>query len=390
MRIKLKTIFTAVIGVLLLAQPSASPATANASANTAPAGTNSGANLNSTMAQLFGDPVIAKGNGFEIKQSSLDQAMAGIRAAAAERNQVISPNQLKLMQGEMLDRLIQIQLLLQKSTEVDRAKGEKTADTQIKTLLDRAGSQEALDRQFMALGMTTAQLRKQLETENTAQATLVRELKITVSDAEAKQFYDEHPGEFELPERVRIQQIFLSTHDPLTGMELSDADKAAKKKQAEDILKRARSGADFTKLAEQYSDDPAAKKNGGEYTIARGQTLPEFEAAAFSLNTNQISDVVTTASGYHIIKLLAKLPSKKLDYDSVLPNQTPPNALTVSDSIKTFLTNQKARKMAPPYLATLRKQADVQILDPDLKDAVQQVEAEMSTNAPASAPLGGK
>ena len=95
------------------------------------------------------------------------------------------------------------------------------------------------------------------------------------------------------------------------------------------------------------------------YTIARGQTLPEFEAAAFSLNTNQISDVVTTTVGYHLIKLLEKIPAKKLDY------------ATVTDDLKKALIQQKSAKLAPAYMATLRKETGVEILDPDL-NAVEQ------------------
>jgi peptidyl-prolyl cis-trans isomerase C len=383
MKLETKMIISAALGALLLAVPSARAATASTSTNLAPADTNANANLNATMTKLFGDPVIAKGKGFEIKQSDLDDVMTGIRSAVAERNQTIPPSQLKLIQAEMLNRLIQVQLLLQQATDADRAEGEKTADLQMKTLLARAGSQEALNRQFMVLGISMDQLRKRLEQEGTAQAALVRELNVTVTDAEAKTYYDEHPGEFEVPESVRVEQIFLSTHDPVTGVELSDADKAAKKKEMEDILKRAQAGADFKKLVEQYSDDPAAKENGGEYTIARGQTVPEFEAAAFSLDTNQISAVVTTTSGYHLIKLLQKLPAKTLGFDSLLPNQTPPSALKVSDYIKNRLTNQEVAQLAPAYLAKLQKEGGVEILDPDLK-AAEQEEAAMSTNAPVA------
>ena len=144
-----------------------------------------------------------------------------------------------------------------------------------------------------------------------------RELKITVTDAEAKKFYDDHPADFEQPEMVRIAQIFLSTRDPLTGAELSDTDKAAKKKEIEDILKRARAGEDFATWRNNIPKTPVPRIKAGMYTVARGQMLPEFEAAAFSLNTNQISDVVTTTVGYHIIKLLEKTPAKKLDYATV-------------------------------------------------------------------------
>ncbi len=372
MKIKAKIIFLIALGAFLLVFPSARAATANASASAASADTGTNVNLNATMTALFGNPVLARGKGFEIKQSDLDEVMTGIKSGAAMRNQAIPAAQMKLIEGQMLDRLIQVQLLLQKATDADRAAGKKMADLQMKTLLDRAGSQEALNRQFTALGMSTGQLNARLIQEGTAQAALERELKITVTDAEARKFYDDHPAEFEQPETVRIAQIFLSTHDPLTGAELSDTDKAAKKKEIEDILKHARAGENFSNLVEQYSEDPGSKDKGGVYTVARGQTLPEFEAAAFSLNSNQISDVVATASGYHLIKSLEKMPAKKLDY------------ATVADDLKRALIQQKAAKLAPPYMSTLRKGAGVEILDPELNAVEQEIQSEAATNAPVA------
>ena len=370
MNIKEKIIFPIALGTVLLACPPAQAATAGASTSATPAAANTNVNLDATMTALFGNPVIARGKGFEIKQSDLDEVMTGIKAAAAMRNQSIPPEQVRTIENEMLNRLIQVQLLLQQTTDADRAEGQQLADLQLKTLLERAGSPEALNRQFMALGMSMDQLRTRLVQEGTAQAALVRQLKITVTDAEARQFYDDHPAEFEQPEMVHIEQIFMGIHDPITGTELSDDNKAAKKKQLEDILKRARAGEDFKQLVMQYSEDPTSKAKGGDYTIARGQTLPEFEAAAFSLNTNQISDVVTTTGGYHVIKLLEKLPAKKLDFASV------------TDNLKKALIQQKSAKLAPAYLAALRKQGGVEILDPDLK-ALEQA-SESDTNAPAA------
>ncbi|HTQ50469.1 MAG TPA: peptidylprolyl isomerase [Candidatus Acidoferrales bacterium] len=384
MKIRTKANFFMVLGMSLMAFSSAPAATANSSAGPNPSATDTNVNLNTAMTALFGNPVIVKGKGFEVKQSDLDEAMTGIKAAAAMRNQVIPPAQMKMLESQMLDRLIQVQLLLQKATDADKAAGKKMADSQMKTLLERAGSQEALNRQFTALGMSMGQLRARLTQEGTAQAALLRELKVTVTDDEAKKYYDDHPADFEQPDMVRIAQIFLSTHDPVTGAELSDTETAAKKKEMDDILKRARAGENFSNLVEQYSEDVASKDKGGIYTIARGQTPPEIEAAAFSLNTNQISDVVSTTIGYHIIKLLAKIPAKKLAYDSILPNQTPPDALKVSDYIKTQLTNQKAAKLAPAYVAALRKEAGVEILDPDLKTLELESESEAGTNAPAA------
>lgn len=372
MKIKAKIIFLIALGTLLLALPVARAAKAGASTNMASADTGTNVNLNATMTALFGNPVIARGKGFEIKQSDLDEVMTGIKSAAAMRNQAIPPAQMKLIEAQMLDRLIQVQLLMQKATDADRAAGKKMADVQMKTLLQRAGSQEALNRQFTALGISMGQLNARLVQEGTAQTALERELKITVTDAEARKFYDDHPADFEQPEMVRIAQIFLSTRDPLTGAELSDTDKATKKKEIEDILKRARAGGNFSNLVEQYSEDSVSKDKGGVYTVARGQAPPEIEAVAFSLDTNKISDVVTTTVGYHIIKLLEKIPAKKLDY------------ATVADDLKQALIQQKAAKLAPPYMVALRKETGVEILDPDLNAVEQQIQSETATNALAA------
>ena len=78
--------------------------------------------------------------------------------------------------------------------------------------------------------------------------------------------------------------MLISTKDMTTGTDLSDDQKAAKKKVAEDVLKRAKAGEDFAKLAKEYSKP----REDGEYTFPRGQMVPEFEAAAFSLGTNQV------------------------------------------------------------------------------------------------------
>jgi parvulin-like peptidyl-prolyl isomerase len=219
--------------------------------------------------------------------------------------------------------------------------------------------------------------------ENTAQAVEIRELNVAVADAETKQFYDSptNQADFEQSEMVRVRHILLLTMDPVTRAPLPTDQQQAKRKQIDDLLKRIRGGGDFAALAKQYSEDPASKENGGETPpFPRGQMAPEFEAAAFSLTNNQVSDVITTAYGYHIIKLLDKTPAKKL----VLTDKVPLGDGTVAAKIKDFLTQQKTEKLAPAYLEKLRKAADVQILDADLKAAA--VAAAAAANAPAATP----
>jgi peptidyl-prolyl cis-trans isomerase C len=196
---------------------------------------------------------------------------------------------------------------------------------------------------------------KQQIEQTTVPVVLKRELKVTVSDDEAKKFYDENTPKFEQPEMVRASHVLFGTLDSATNAELPADKKAAKRKLAEDVLKRARAGEDFAKLAKEYSDDPGSKDTGGEYTFPRGKMVPEFETAAFSMQTNQISDIITTQFGYHIIKLSEKIPAKKMELAKV------------SSDIKDYLAQQQLQEKIPDFITKLKADANLEILDPKLK-----------------------
>lgn len=325
---------------------------------------------------LFGDRVIARGKGCEVKRSQLDDVMTTIRSTAAARGQQIPPEQGAMIERMQLDQLIQVQLLNSMATPADKAKGEENANKQFEAMKTRAGTEESLNRQLKSVGMTQESLKSRMRELAIAEAVLDRELNVTVSDEEVKKFYDENPKKFEQPEMVRAAHILLSTRDEATRTELTEDKKAAKRKLIEDLLKRARAGEDFAKLAREYSEDPGSKDNGGEYTFAKGQMLPEFEAAAWALNTNQVSDIVTTMYGYHIIKLYDKIPEKKAELDKVSTN--------LREQLKQRAMGQKM----PDYVAKLKKDAGVEVLDEKLKprpeDTPPAAAAASTTGAPGN------
>jgi parvulin-like peptidyl-prolyl isomerase len=155
---------------------------------------------------------------------------------------------------------------------------------------------------------------------------------------------------------VRASHILLLTQDPETHQPLPADKKAEIKKKMEDILKQAKSGADFAELAKKYTEDPGSKETGGEYTFPRGKMQKEFEDTAFSLKTNEISDIIETTYGYHIIKLSEKIPAKKVDFDKV------------KEGIKDHLIQLAFSKQVPGFTAKLVKDANIQILDDKLKN----------------------
>jgi peptidyl-prolyl cis-trans isomerase D len=123
-----------------------------------------------------------------------------------------------------------------------------------------------------------------------------------VSDADIQSYYDAHKADYDVKEQVRARHILIAV--PQGADAKTDA---AAKAKAEGLLKQLRGGADFAALAKANSDDPGSKDSGGELGFfTRGRMVPEFEKAAFALQPGQISDLVKTSFGYHIIQVEEK------------------------------------------------------------------------------------
>lgn len=137
---------------------------------------------------------------------------------------------------------------------------------------------------------------------------------IQIPEAQLRQAYDQHKDQFRTPERVKVRHILLMTE----GKPAADVPKI--KAQAEDILKqvKANNGATFDELAKKYSEDPGSKDKGGDLGwVVRGQTVPEFEKTAFSLKPKEISGIVTTQYGFHILQVLDKQEAHLQTFDEV-------------------------------------------------------------------------
>ena len=122
--------------------------------------------------------------------------------------------------------------------------------------------------------------------------------KINLPQSEVERAYNNNMEQYTTPEQVRASHVLLKTEGK---------DDAAVKAKAEDVLKQARGGADFAELAKKYSEDEGSAKNGGDLDyFGRGRMVPEFDQTVFAMQPGQISDLVKTQYGYHIIKLVDK------------------------------------------------------------------------------------
>ena len=356
-----------------------------------------------TLDSLFGDDLLAQGKDVKVTSSQLDAAYIAFMANLAARGERINPADRTLREAQLLDRLVVTQILTNRATPADLLVAAGMADKFMAESKKGSASDETFYRQLKAMGMSPEAYQLRVREQAVAEAVIERELKstITVTDADAQNLYQtgtdllvktmqadldkfaaapkSKPAEIatlreriegirklnlsrlEQPEKVRIAHIYFITRRSEQDAELPAEQRLLKRQQLVKLRERALAGEDFMELITKYSDDRALAETKGEYTFSRADAYsPEFKSAAFSLEPGKISDIVTTTSGYHIIKLLEKIPVQKTEFDKV------------SKDVKDFLAQQLVQQALPSFFAKLKKESAVEIIEPkyrlDLKD----------------------
>jgi len=158
---------------------------------------------------------------------------------------------------------------------------------------------------------------------------------LQVSDDMLKLQYQANIQQYQVPNRVHVEHILFMT------VGKTDAEVEEVKKKAEDVLKQVKKGGKFEDLAKKYSEDPGSKDKGGDLSwITQGQTVPEFEKTAFSLGPGQVSELVKTQYGFHIIKVLEKETAHTRPFEEVKDSLRAPLLLTQADKLASDTADQ--------------------------------------------------
>jgi peptidyl-prolyl cis-trans isomerase SurA len=222
-----------------------------------------------------------------------------------------NPELYKSLQKEVIERLVEQKILLTQADEDTITVADRDVDRyleeQVRNLLERAGSETALESAFQA-PMKKIRRDLRVETERRLKIETLRQKKfgkITVSRREVEEFYKTyHDSLPTIKETVDISHILMQVKP-------SEASKEAALKKIMAIKEKLDAGEDFAELAKKYSEDPATAPRGGDLGfINRGDLVPEFESVAFSLKPGEVSGIVETQFGYHIIKLTEKRGDK--------------------------------------------------------------------------------
>ncbi len=166
-----------------------------------------------------------------------------------------------------------------------------------------------------------------------------------VTEKELKDYYEAHKSQFVEKEKVKARHILIKVPSNADKKKWEEA-----KKKAIEIRNKLIKGEDFASLAQKYSDDPGSKSRGGELGyFQKGQMVPEFEKAAFSLKKGEISQPVKTTFGYHIIQVQDKTKAKEKSFDQV------------KQEIRQRLLRQKQIKLKDEIVAKLKKKYPVEV-----------------------------
>lgn len=166
----------------------------------------------------------------------------------------------------------------------------------------------------------------------------------TVSEDEVKQYYEEHKDDFKIPEQVNAAHILVKVEETA-----DEAENKAALEKAESLLKRIKEGSDFSELAKENSDCPSGSRGGELGYFSRGRMVPEFEEAALKLKAGEVSDIVKTKFGYHIIKILERKEASQKEFSEV------------REEIEQKLLEEKWKSSLSDYTEALKGKAKITI-----------------------------
>jgi len=284
-------------------------------------------------------------NGVVITRVDFDRKLHQVKQNMLRRGQQISDDRLAEIKTDVLETMITEELLFQESKE----KGITVEPEAIASDLKQIKKGFATDADFKKLiaesGLTEAELQSDIERGQVINKLIDTQIGalVVIPDQEIRTFYDTHPESFQKSEQVRASHILIkidSKDEPSV--------KDEKKAKLQMIQKRLKGGEDFAVLAKEFSECPSNIKGGDLGYFGRGNMVKPFEDAAFALKTGEVSDIVETRFGYHLIKVVDKKPASVVAY------------VDAKDNIGQYLKKEKTGKELKGYIEELRKKAVIE------------------------------
>lgn len=271
----------------------------------------------------------------------------------AEKKGAVNDAARSAIRRSVLDRLVEKKLTEQKIREL----GIRVSEEEIRQAIDdvrkqnNIPSQEALETALAGQGLSFDQYRAQLQEQIEKLKLISMEVraKVQVGETEMREYYTANLAKYTEEDSYRARHIFFKT-----GEKASPAEIQKSKATALAVLADAKTGKDFAELAKNFSEDPAARKDGGDLgSFKKGDMQPELEKTILSLKPGEISDLVSTSIGFHIIKLEARVTGTTKPFESV------------KAEIEELIYRKKSEERFSQWAKDLRGKASVEIKELD-------------------------
>jgi parvulin-like peptidyl-prolyl isomerase len=191
------------------------------------------------------------------------------------------------------------------------------------------GNDKRYQAQLKTQGLTEQQVRDDIKAQLLSEAIFKKvSSDVKISDADLNAYYKQHQSQYSQPEQRQVAHILVKN-----------------KALADKLYSQIKGGADFSKLAKQYSQDPGSKAQGGKLTVSKGQTVAPFDQTAFLMRTGQVSHPVKTEFGYHIIKALGPITAAKTTQFS-----------QVKESIRQQISQQRKNAAMTKWVNDVKKE----------------------------------
>lgn len=258
---------------------------------------------------------------------------------------ITQPEVYKRIQNEVVDQLIVQELLWQEAQRQEFIVADETVDSRFEEL--KAGFDREQDFLFRIEegGFTEESFREDIQQQMSVRQMIAEGIatNILVSDEDVEHFYQTNIEHMRKPIQVHARHILIKPHST------SLADHQEAKKQANAILEEVRAGGDFAELARTRSEGPSASRGGDLGYFGSGQMVAPFEQAAFALEPGQVSDVVQTQFGYHVILLEDKRGGEIASLDEA------------SGRIREYLSDLALQSAVESLVTSLREQGEIEI-----------------------------
>lgn len=305
--------------------------------------------LRFTAAALLAAVMIFSGcsNGdksISISQDEIDTQVDRTISQYEAQGQTVSDEQRAQLTENVRTQLIERKILFKAAQNAGTSLEEGIMDSEMERVRSQFPDEESFSQVLEQQGYTVESFQAEMEEFLLIQQFLEEEVtsKIKVKDKEMETFYEENPQFFERPESITASHILVQLSEDAGEEERDEA-----RQKIDEVAEKIASGEDFAALAEEYSEGPSASKGGSLGSFSRGDMVPPFEEAAFALEEGEVSDIVQTQFGYHIIKVSEKSEAGTAPFEEV------------KESISNYLAQEQEQEAITSYIETLKEEYEV-------------------------------